>query len=107
MTRPLYKQGFWKEHSAAWKTSGITQQTYCEQQGISYKHFVYQHNRLTMKQAPTPIKFVEAKQESHTVYHQAAGLQLMLPNGVHVGITNELNATLLETVLRIAGGLRC
>ena len=39
-------QGFWKDHSAAWKASGVTQKAYCEQAGISYRSFVYQHNRL-------------------------------------------------------------
>ncbi len=107
MARPVYKQGFWKEHSAAWKASGLTQQAYCDQQGISYQNFLYQHNRLTIKPAPTTLNFVEAKQESLTAHHQTAGLQLMLPNGVRVGITNEIDTTFLERVLRIAGGLRC
>ncbi len=33
--------GFWKEHSEAWKASGLTQEAYCEQEGISYNSFVY------------------------------------------------------------------
>lgn len=106
-TKPVYKQGFWKEHSAAWKTSGLTQQAYCDQQGISYQSFVYQHNRLTIKPQTTPVNFVEAKPESFAVPNQAAGLQLMLPNGIRIGITSEINAALLQTILTIAGGLKC
>ena len=37
-------QGLWKDHSEAWNASGITQQAYCDQEGISYRSFVYQHN---------------------------------------------------------------
>lgn len=107
MSKPEYKPGYWKEHSAAWKSSGLTQQAYCAQQGISYQSFVYQHNRLTIKPQKPAISFVEAKPESHAVSNQAAGLQLMLPNGVRIGITSEINAAFLQTILTIAGGLKC
>ncbi len=45
-SKPIYKQGFWKEHSEAWKSSGLTQAAYCAEQGISYQSIVYQHNRI-------------------------------------------------------------
>ena len=57
-------------------------------------------------QRPT-LSFVEAKSEPVTVSTQAAGLQLMLPNGIRIGITNEVNSELLKTVLTIAGDLPC
>lgn len=103
-----YKQGFWREHSDAWKSSGLTQAEYCKQQGISYQSFVYQHNRMACKaRRTTAMSFVEAKSETVAVTNQAAGLQLMLPNGIRIGITNEVNPVLLKTVLTIAGGLPC
>ena len=103
-----YKQGFWREHSDAWKSSGLTQAEYCKQQGISYQSFVYQHNRIASKaQRKTAMSFVEAKPEAVAVSAQAAGLQLMLPNGIRVGITNEVSPILLKAVLTIAGGLSC
>lgn len=102
-----YKQGFWREHSDAWKTSGLTQVAYCAQQGISYQSFVYQHNRMASKAQRSTIGFVEARTNTSTVSNQAAGLQLMLPNGIRIGITNEVNPELLKTVLTIAGGLPC
>lgn len=104
-----YKQGFWRDHSEAWKTSGLTQVAYCAQQGISYQSFIYQHNRMASKaqRTKTAMRFVEAKQESGSINSQTAGLQLMLPNGIRIGITNEVNAVLLKTVLTIAGGLLC
>ncbi len=37
--KPSSKSGFWKDHSSAWKLSELTQQAYCEQAGISYRHF--------------------------------------------------------------------
>ncbi len=60
-----YKRGFWREHSdAAWKSSGLTQAEYCQQQGISYQSFVYQHNRMACKaQRTSGMSFLEAKPE--------------------------------------------
>jgi hypothetical protein len=100
-------QGFWKGHSDAWKVSGITQGAYCSQHGISYQSFVYQHNRMACKVKRTAVNFVEAKPERVTVNSQTAGLQLMLPNGIRIGIANDVNAALLKTVLAIAGSLPC
>jgi hypothetical protein len=99
-------QGLWKDHSEAWKASGITQQAYCEQEGISYRSFVYQHNRLMSQSKKTPLNFIEAKPESAVSSH-AAGLQLMLPNGIRIGIGAEINPVLLQTVLSVAGAVQC
>jgi hypothetical protein len=102
-----YKQGFWRKHSDAWKISGLTQVVYCAQQGISYQSFVYQHNRMASKAERSAMGFIEAKPEAVGVNTQTAGLQLMLPNGIRIGISNEVNPALLKTVLTIAGGLPC
>lgn len=106
-TKHAYKQGFWKEHSELWKSSGLTQVAYCAEQGISYQSFVYQHNRMANKSKQTAMNFVEAKPEAIAVNTQTAGLQLMLPNGIRIGITSEVNAVLLKTVLTIAGAMPC
>lgn len=100
-------QGLWKDHSEAWKASGITQQAYCEQEGISYRSFVYQHNRLMSQSKKTPLSFIEAKPESAVISNQTAGLQLMLPNGIRIGIGAEINPVLLQTVLSVAGAIQC
>ena len=102
-----HEQGIWKERSAGWKASGLTQQAYCEQENISYRNFVYQHNRLTNKSKKAALNFVEAKPESAVINSQNAGLQLMLPNGIRIGISAELNPALLQTVLSVAGGIKC
>lgn len=104
--KPAYKQGYWKEHSEAWKSSGLTQMAYCTQQGISYQSFIYQHNRMTNKSKRSSMNFVKAKPDA-PLSPQTAGLQLMLPNGIRIGITHDINPTLLKTVLTIAGGMSC
>ena len=100
-------QGLWKDHSEAWKESGITQQAYCEQEGISYRSFVYQQNRLMSQSKTVPLKFIDAKPDSAVICSQAAGVQLMLPNGIRIGIGAEISPALLQTVLNVAGGIQC
>lgn len=102
-----YVEGLWKAHSEAWKAGGLTQQAYCEQEGISYHSFVYQHNRLMSQSKKVPLNFIEAKAESSIISSPAAGLQLMLPNGIRIGIGAEINPALLQTVLSIAGAVQC
>ncbi len=42
------------------------QEAYCEQEGISYNSFVYQHNRLTSEPKKTPLHFIESKVKAST-----------------------------------------
>lgn len=102
-----HAQGLWKKHSEAWQASGITQQAYCEQEGISYRSFVYQHNRLMGQSKKAPLKFIEAKPEATVMSSSSSGLQLMLPNGIRIGIASEVNPILLQTVLNVAGAVPC
>ncbi|NKB47357.1 MAG: hypothetical protein GKR77_06165 [Legionellales bacterium] len=84
-----------------------TRQAYCEQSGISYRSFVYQHHRLSSQSKPSSIDFVETK-SAPTIRHQAVGgLQLLLPNGIRISISNEANLQLLKSVLALAGDVRC
>jgi hypothetical protein len=100
-------KSYWKDHSEAWKTSNMTQQAYCEQAGISYPSFVYQHNRINRNSKSSTLNFIEAKPELAVINNQNAGLQLILPNGIRIGIGGEVNDALLQSVLRIAGGITC
>lgn len=100
-------KSFWKDHSEAWKASNMTQQAYCEQAGISYQSFVYQHNRMNKQSKSSQLNFIEVKAELPKINSRNVGLQLMLPNGIRIGIESELNDALLKSVLNIAGGIKC
>jgi hypothetical protein len=99
-------KSFWKDHVLAWKESGLTQKVYCEQAKISFQSFVYQNNRMNSKSKTSSINFIEAKTEL-PIENQKAGLQLMFPNGIRIGVGCELNDRLLERILTIAGGMKC
>lgn len=103
----LKHPGYWREHLESWKNSGLTQRAYCEQAEISYASFVYQHTRITRKVEKTSVKFIEKKIPEQKQANNIPCIQLMLPNGIRIGIEGELNMSLLETVLRVAGSTSC
>ena len=47
----INQHDFWQNHSVSWKTSGLSQQEYCKQQGINFSSFVYQHNKVLQKRS--------------------------------------------------------
>lgn len=101
------KEGYWQAHSASWKKSRLSQKQYCEQAGISYASFVYQHTRMSKKAANTGLKFIESKPVKPKDIDSVARLQLMLPNGIGIGVEGGLSSELLERVLRVASRLLC
>lgn len=74
---------------------------------MNYPSFVYQNNRFNRQSKKSTVHFSEAKLVQKEESSQAARLQLMLPNGIRVGISQGVQASLLEMVLSIAGRLSC
>jgi hypothetical protein len=101
------EKGVWKRHSEAWKASGITQQAYCDREGLSYKNFIYQHHRIMGQSKKAPLHFIEAKPQISVINTPSSGLQLILPNGIRIGIGPEVTTLLLQTILNVAGAFEC
>jgi hypothetical protein len=96
------KRAYYEEHIEAWRTSGLTQEKYCEQVNICYGSFKTWSGKLKRSEAIT-TEFVEAKvSETQDV---GAILQISLPNGVRIGISSPKSNTLVEHVLKFVGQL--
>ena len=106
-SKSIESEEFWEQHSIAWKASGLSQKEYCKQASINFARFIYKHNLMLKKSKPAEIKFIQAKPALPNTNQVNAGLQLMLPNGIRVGISNEVNINLLQSVLTLAGSLKC
>lgn len=100
-------KSYWKDHSAAWKASNLTQHAYCEQAGISYRSFVYQHNRINKQHHSKPVTFIAAKINPVKMDSSTHGIQLLLHNGIRLSVHEETSDSLLQRVLHIAGGIVC
>lgn len=98
---------FWKDHSESWKASNMAQKAYCEEKGLNYRSFVYQHTRLLRQAKKDSLKFIETKPEPAATSVQSTGMLVMLPNGIRISISAELNQTLLQTILTMVGAISC
>ena len=88
------KAPFWQAHITAWKTSGLSQAQYCQQQDIKFHNFAYWRTRLNQTAAPTPtlLKIGGVSASSRVV--------LSLPLGVRLDLSASDVPTLLPVVLR-------
>ncbi|EHL32772.1 IS66 family insertion sequence element accessory protein TnpA [Legionella drancourtii] len=95
----------WQEHIRAWEKSGLSQKAYCNEQGIKLATFGLWRKRLRTPEQER-ISFIKASpraQEEGTPGNVV--LQLVLPNGVRLGLNEDINEQLLHQVLHFAGAL--
>ena len=97
---------YWLDHWAAWKASGLSQKAYCNNVGIKLRGLVYSGERLRAKQAISAVNFIEVEEQiGPPPAHLSPVLQIMLPNGVRIGITAEANKLLICQVMTAVGSL--
>lgn len=103
------KREFWESHIKNWEGSGLSQGAYCEAEGIKLVTFCYYRQRLLKSkgQAKAPINFVTVAKKSASGSQALASLQLMLPNGIRIGVSNEVSESFLKMVLNVAGQAAC
>jgi len=70
------KRAYYEEHLEAWRTSGLTQEKYCEQANIAYGSFKSWPSKLKQNE-PVKTSFVEAKLSEAQDF--GAILQISLP----------------------------
>ncbi len=87
------QQQHWAEHLQAWRESGLSQQAYCQQQGLKPHQFWYWKRKLSgpgkaeVAEDEQPVKEFVPVTVSQPVY-PADGLILTLPGGISLsGIT--------------------
>lgn len=103
------KHAYWKEHIQKWEESGLSQPSYCEAQRLKLTTFsYYRHRYLNSGTAIEPsVKFVAVEPKAAHTSQPIAALQLMLPNGIRIGVSQEVNEPLLKMVLNVAGQVVC
>lgn len=98
---------YWKAHSEAWLSSGLSQMTYCAKEGINHGTFCYWRNRIKKieSNAINSAQFLEVNKPSPASASEQPAIQLMLPNGVRLGVSSTTNKEVLREVLSFAGAL--
>lgn len=94
------KQRLWSDRITAWKDTGLSQQTYCDQQQLIYSTFVYWRGRLKQLDAGSASGKVHF---SPVVFKQESDARLILQiNGLHgVEIRLGFDPVLLGQVIRV------
>ena len=97
----MYKRQIW-----GWEKSGLTQKAYCNEQGLKLATFGLWRKRL---RAPEQERMLFIKASSRVQEEGGASgkvvLQLVLPNGVRLGLNEDINESILHQILHFAGAL--
>lgn len=109
----IEQHAFWKGHIEGWKESGLSQARYCETQGIklttfSYYRHVFLNSTSSAIKSDFSMKFLSVPaKETNFSQPSAAPLQLLLPNGIRIGISLDVPEPFLKMVLNVAGQVSC
>lgn len=103
----------WEKHIAGWRSSGISQSKYCEQENISYTTFSYWRSCLLKSSkksqaAASAPTFKEATlkpstQKESQILSQC--ITVILPNRIKIEIPVGLSQPELSTIFQMLGGL--
>ena len=97
------KEKFWEAHIAAWGGSELSQVSYCREQQISCYAFRYWRSRFNrrLKSSETGQNhFVKISPPVQSSRNQPI-IQMVLPNGVRIGIDAAASAQMLREVLSV------
>ena len=102
------KASFWQSHMDNWKQSGLSRREYCRKNSLSQSTFSSWSKELSAKSVG-PIDFIAVNHFSHKekppINAANSLLQLLLPNGVKLGLGEQANQQLIQQVLSFAGSL--
>ena len=92
---------FWHEHIKKWKESGLSQATYCRQNGISRDAFNWRKRRLE-KSSNSRLTKVPMQTVSEII-HDDSALELSINGKLKVRVDRNFNPELLQRLLKTLG----
>jgi hypothetical protein len=103
------KHIFWQTHIEKWSGSGLSQSAYCKENKLAFSTFTGYRRKLYDKnqELPEAINFVSVPCRPKLNTTPRPALQLMLPNGIRIGLSCEASESLLKMVLTVAGQIAC
>ena len=98
----------WVEMNEQWKSSGLSQEKFCESRGISYSTFVYHRGKLLEKSRKGDQgRFSPVRVMAPPVIDGAASLVLRLPTGICLDIPSSGDLAQVKQVLSLLGVAGC
>lgn len=102
------REAFWREHNESWLNSGLTQKAYCDREELKSSSFRAWRTRFknqTTDEIKESTRFVAIKPSKLNSERAASGIQVLLPNGVRLGIGYDIGKELLSDLFALVGGL--
>lgn len=107
MSKSRVDEPYWTKHKEAWSRSGLSQRSYCKQEGMCNKKFNYHIKRLNEGNRKQDFKFIEAPLGilgKKTERAERDNLKVELPNGVIIFLELSTDRTLAQ-VLEVVGAI--
>ena len=112
MSTQAKKQEYWSEQNQLWQSSTLSQQKFCEEQGLSYRQFVFWRGHLKAQKLdcsePKLLKISTevARPKSMAISEPSSNLEVILPSGVKLYIKSEADINKAGALIRLLGGIR-
>ncbi len=112
MSKRAKKQAYWTEKNRQWESSCISQQQFCEQQGLNYRQFVYWRGLLNEpKTSVCEAKLIRVSTtpaclKPHTITEPDSSLEVILPTGIKFYIKTESDISKACALIQLLGGAR-
>jgi len=112
MRRVSARQSYWSEQNTLWEASGLSQQKFCEAQGLVYKQFIYWRGRLNRSAAekvtPKLLKVSTASNSApcKEVSDSLSCLEVVLPTGIKLHIKSDTDIGRAGALIQLLGAAR-
>ena len=112
MSTRAKKQEYWSEQNHLWESSELSQQKFCEQQGLSYRQFIFWRGHLKERKLsrskPKLLKITTAPTRLNTevITEPNSHLEVILPSGIKLYIKSEADINKAGALIQLLGGAR-
>ena len=112
MSEKAKSLAYWSEQNNEWELSGLGQQKFCEQRGLSYRKFVYWRGLIRGgKSSDSKPKLLKISTRTDGLKQQAIsepdlGLEVTLPTGIKLCIKTDVDIRKASALIQLLGGAR-
>jgi len=109
--KPQRGRAHWQVQVEAWEQSNQTQQAFCKEHNLCYRQLSHWKNRFKLERLSesevNEAQFVPIKLASPVSTVVTPGVQIYLPNGVRIELSNEQHLPLLLCSAKALMALSC
>ena len=107
MSSIITRQAYWVEQNTQWESSGLAQQKFCEQQGLTYRQFIYWRGRLNKNESGNEgpkqlrVSTTPVGQPYPAIHEPESCLEVILPTGIKLHIKSDADIVKACTLIHL------